>query len=240
MKKLLLAIFAFCICVSSASAYTYIKEKEHIFYNPENSSWATNQQTNNDIQLKNKSFIGSGGFVEYYYKDKKLAIGPETNIGFIHDGEFIGINSQELKFYKYVYENMMKNGHCLGGEQSGHIIFSKHAVTGDGILTSLMVMEAVTEKKMSLGTLADEVKIYPQLLKNVRVLDKKTARENPAVIKAVDEVAQALGEEGRILVRESGTEPLIRVMVEAADDSLCEKYVDQVVKVIYEQGLAAE
>ncbi len=105
MKKLLLAIFAFCICVSSASAYTYIKEKEHIFYNPENSSWATNQQTNNDIQLKNKSFIGSGGFVEYYYKDKKLAIGPETNIGFIHDGEFIGINSQELKFYKYVYEN---------------------------------------------------------------------------------------------------------------------------------------
>lgn len=105
MKKLLLAIFAFCICVSSASAYTYIKEKEHIFYNPENSSWATNQQTNNDIQLKNKSFIGSGGFVEYYYKDKKLAIGPETNIGFIHNGEFIGINSQELKFYKYVYEN---------------------------------------------------------------------------------------------------------------------------------------
>ena len=105
MKKLLLAIFAFCICASSASAYTYIKEKEHIFYNPENSSWATNQQTNNDIQLKNKSFIGSGGFVEYYYKDKKLAIGPETNIGFIHDGEFIGINSQDLKFYKYVYEN---------------------------------------------------------------------------------------------------------------------------------------
>ena len=105
MKKLLLAIFTFCICASSASAYTYIKEKEHIFYNPENSSWATNQQTNNDIQLKNKSFIGSGGFVEYYYKDKKLAIGPETNIGFIHDGEFIGINSQELKFYKYLYEN---------------------------------------------------------------------------------------------------------------------------------------
>ena len=105
MRKLLLAIFAFCIFASSASAYTYIKEKEHIFYNPENSSWATNQQTNNDIQLKNKSFIGSGGFVEYYYKDKKLAIGPETNIGFIHDGEFIGINSQELKFYKYVYEN---------------------------------------------------------------------------------------------------------------------------------------
>ncbi len=164
-----------------------------------------------------------------------------SNLGLYKACDKAGISYEKTAVGdKYVYENMMKNGHCLGGEQSGHIIFSKHAVTGDGILTSLMVMEAVTEKKMSLGTLADEVKIYPQLLKNVRVLDKKTARENPAVIKAVDEVAQALGEEGRILVRESGTEPLIRVMVEAADDSLCEKYVDQVVKVIYEQGLAAE
>lgn len=164
-----------------------------------------------------------------------------SNLGLYKACDKAGISYEKTAVGdKYVYENMMKNGHCLGGEQSGHIIFSKHAVTGDGILTSLMVMEAVTEKKMSLGTLADEVKIYPQLLKNVRVLDKKSARENPAVIKAVDEVAQALGEEGRILVRESGTEPLIRVMVEAADDSLCEKYVDQVVKVIYEQGLAAE
>lgn len=164
-----------------------------------------------------------------------------SNLGLYKACDKAGISYEKTAVGdKYVYENMMKNGHCLGGEQSGHIIFSKHAVTGDGILTSLMVMEAVTEKKMSLGTLADEVKIYPQLLKNVRVLDKKTARENPAVIKAVDEVAEALGEEGRILVRESGTEPLIRVMVEAADDSLCEKYVDQVVKVIHEQGLAAE
>ena len=164
-----------------------------------------------------------------------------SNLGLYKACDKAGISYEKTAVGdKYVYENMMKNGHCLGGEQSGHIIFSKHAVTGDGILTSLMVMEAVTEKKMSLGTLADEVKIYPQLLKNVRVLDKKTARENPAVIKVVDEVAEALGEEGRILVRESGTEPLIRVMVEAADDSLCEKYVDQVVKVIHEQGLAAE
>lgn len=138
---------------------------------------------------------------------------------------------------KYVYENMVQNGHCLGGEQSGHIIFSKHATTGDGILTSLMVMEVITEKKQSLETLAGEVKIYPQLLKNVRVADKKTARENPEVVKAVDAVAASLGDDGRILVRESGTEPVIRVMVEAAGDELCEKYVNQVIDVMKEQGL---
>ena len=138
---------------------------------------------------------------------------------------------------KYVYENMMNNGHCLGGEQSGHIIFSKHAVTGDGILTSLMLMEVIMEKKQSLATLTSEVRIYPQLLKNVRVADKKTARENPEVVKAVNDVTEALGEEGRILVRESGTEPVIRVMVEAADDALCEKYVDQVINVMKEQNL---
>ena len=101
-------------------------------------------------------------------------------------------------------------------------------------------MEVLTEKKQSLATLAGEVKIYPQLLKNVRVADKKTARENPEVQKAVDKVAEALGEEGRILVRESGTEPLIRVMVEAAEDTLCEKYVDQVVDVMKAQGLVVE
>lgn len=138
---------------------------------------------------------------------------------------------------KYVYENMVQNNYSLGGEQSGHIIFSKHATTGDGILTSLMVMEAVIEKKQTLGKLAEEVKIYPQLLKNVRVSDKKTARENPAVVSAVEAVGTALGDDGRILVRESGTEPVIRVMVEAATDELCEKYVNQVVDVMQAEGL---
>lgn len=141
---------------------------------------------------------------------------------------------------KYVYENMVQNNYNLGGEQSGHIIFSKHATTGDGILTSLMLMEVVLEKKMSLAKLTEEVKIYPQLLKNVRVQDKKTARENPEVVKAVEAVAEELGDDGRILVRESGTEPVIRVMVEAATDELCEKYVNQVVNVMQEQGLIVE
>ena len=138
---------------------------------------------------------------------------------------------------KYVYENMLQNNYSLGGEQYGHIIFSKYATTGDGILTSLLLMEVVMEKKQSLGKLVEEVKIYPQLLKNVRVADKKEARENPAVVKAVEEVAETLGDDGRILVRESGTEPVIRVMVEAATDELCKECVDKVIDVMAEEGL---
>lgn len=138
---------------------------------------------------------------------------------------------------KYVYENMLQNNYSLGGEQSGHIIFSKYATTGDGILTSLLLMEVVMEKKQSLGKFVEEVKIYPQLLKNVRVADKKEARENPAVVKAVEEVAETLGDDGRILVRESGTEPVIRVMVEAATDELCKECVDKVIDVMAEEGL---
>lgn len=138
---------------------------------------------------------------------------------------------------KYVYENMLQNNYSLGGEQSGHIIFSKYATTGDGILTSLLLMEVVMEKKQSLGKLVEGVKIYPQLLKNVRVADKKEARENPAVVKAVEEVAETLGDDGRILVRESGTEPVIRVMVEAATDELCKECVDKVIDVMAEEGM---
>ena len=138
---------------------------------------------------------------------------------------------------KYVYENMLQNNYSLGGEQSGHIIFSKYATTGDGILTSLLLMEVVLEKKQTLGKLVEEVKIYPQLLKNVRVADKKEARENPAVVKAVEEVAERLGDDGRILVRESGTEPVIRVMVEAATDELCKECVGQVIDVMEAEGL---
>lgn len=138
---------------------------------------------------------------------------------------------------RYVLEEMLAHDYKLGGEQSGHIIFSRYSATGDGILTSLMLMETLVEKKSTLHDLAKEVKIYPQLLKNVRVSDKKTARENPRVIEAVDQVAKELGDEGRILVRESGTEPVIRVMVEAATDELCGKYVDQVISVIEAEGL---
>lgn len=133
---------------------------------------------------------------------------------------------------KYVNEAMVANGYVLGGEQSGHIIFSKHATTGDGILTAIMLMEVILEKKQSLHTLAQGMKMYPQCLKNVRVADKKAVTGNAKVQQKKKEIEEKLGEDGRILLRESGTEPVIRVMVEAATDALCEQYVDEMVEVI--------
>ncbi len=141
---------------------------------------------------------------------------------------------------KYVNANMVENGHSLGGEQSGHIIFSKYAVTGDGVLTSLMLMEVMLEKKAKLSELRKELKIYPQLLKNVRVADKPAARQDDDVAAAVKEVEEALGDEGRILLRESGTEPVIRVMVEAGTEELCQEYVEKVIAVLHKKGHVVE
>ena len=141
---------------------------------------------------------------------------------------------------KYVNANMVENGHSLGGEQSGHIIFSKYAVTGDGVLTSLMLMEVMLEKKAKLSELRKELKIYPQLLKNVRVADKPAARQDEDVAAAVEKVEKVLGDEGRILLRESGTEPVIRVMVEAGTEELCQKYVEEVIAVLHKKGHVVE
>lgn len=160
-----------------------------------------------------------------------------SNFGLYKAFDREGINYEKTTVGdKYVYENMSQNGNCLGGEQSGHIIFSKHATTGDGILTSLKVMEVMLEKKESLAKLASEVEIYPQVLKNVRVRDKKAAQDDPLVQAETDRVAQALGSDGRILLRQSGTEPVVRVMVEAPEPELCERYVDQVVAVMRARG----
>ena len=137
---------------------------------------------------------------------------------------------------KYVYEHMAQTGCRIGGEQSGQIIFSKYATTGDGILTSLKMMEVMLAKKKTLSELAAPFKIYPQVLKNVRVTDKKAAQDDVTVQEAVAKVADALGDTGRILVRESGTEPVVRVMVEAPDHDICQKYVDEVVDVICSRG----
>ena len=137
---------------------------------------------------------------------------------------------------KYVYENMVQNGYRIGGEQSGHIIFTKYATTGDGILTSLKMMEVMLAKGKPMSELAAPVKFYPQVLKNVRVKSKPDAQNDSDVQAAVQKVADELGQEGRILVRESGTEPVIRVMVEAGSDELCEKYVDEVIDVIRAKG----
>lgn len=160
-----------------------------------------------------------------------------SNLGLYKAFDKVGISYEKTVVGdKYVNANMMQYGHSLGGEQSGHIIFSKYAVTGDGVLTSLMLMEVMLEKKQKLSELRKGLTIYPQLLKNVRVGDKPTAKNDPDVVAATEEVAKALGDNGRILIRESGTEPVIRVMVEAETQELCEKYVDRVVKVLYKKG----
>ena len=137
---------------------------------------------------------------------------------------------------KYVYENMSANGYRVGGEQSGHIIFRKYATTGDGILTAIKMMEVMLEKKKTLAELAAPVPVYPQVLKNIRVTDKAAAQNDSDVQAAVKAVGEKLGSDGRILVRESGTEPLVRVMVEAGEEALCEKYVDEVIDVIVKKG----
>ena len=161
-----------------------------------------------------------------------------SNLGLYKACDRAGIKYEQTAVGdKYVCENMMANGHSLGGEQSGHIIFSKHATTGDGILTSLMVMEVMIEKKLPLNLLASEVTIYPQLLKNVRVSNKAAARNNAAVKEIIAQVEKELGSDGRILVRESGTEPVIRVMVEAKKDAICKEMVDKVIDVMDKEGL---
>lgn len=170
-------------------------------------------------------------------KDNTIVTTIMSNLGLYKACDKIGMKYEQTAVGdKYVYENMLKNGYVLGGEQSGHIIFSKYAVTGDGVLTSLMLMEVMLEKKQKLSELRKGLTIYPQLLKNVRVGDKPTAKNDPDVVAATEEVAKALGDNGRILIRESGTEPVIRVMVEAETQELCEKYVDRVVKVLYKKG----
>lgn len=170
-------------------------------------------------------------------KNNKVVTTVMSNFGLYKALDREGIDYEKTAVGdKYVYENMVTNGNCLGGEQSGHIIFSKHATTGDGILTSLKVMEVILEKKESLGKLASELEIFPQVLKNVRVHDKTAAQDDEAVKAEVEKVAQSLGDSGRILLRQSGTEPVVRVMVEAADLKTCEQYVEQVIDVMKSKG----
>ena len=169
--------------------------------------------------------------------DNKVVTTVMSNFGLYKAFDKIGIEYEKTKVGdKYVYENMVTNGYRIGGEQSGHIIFSKYATTGDGILTSLKMMEVMLAEGKKLSELAAPVVFYPQVLKNVRVKSKPDAQNDPDVQAAVAKVAEELGDEGRILVRESGTEPVIRVMVEAGEDETCVKYVNQVIDVIRAKG----
>lgn len=180
-----------------------------------------------------------------YMKDRDKLVGNKvvttvmSNFGLYKAFDAVGIEYEKTKVGdKYVYECMSENGYRIGGEQSGHIIFSKYATTGDGIITALKMMEVMLAKKKTLSELAAPLVIYPQVLKNIRVTDKTQAQDDADVKAAVEAVANALGADGRILVRGSGTEPVVRVMVEAGSTEECEKYVDQVIDVIKSKGYA--
>ena len=180
-----------------------------------------------------------------YMKDRDKLVGNKvvttvmSNFGLYKAFDAVGIEYEKTKVGdKYVYEFMSENFYRIGGEQSGHIIFSKYATTGDGIITALKMMEVMLAKKKTLSELAAPLVIYPQVLKNIRVTDKTQAQDDADVKAAVEAVANALGADGRILVRESGTEPVVRVMVEAGSTEECEKYVDQVIDVIKSKGYA--
>ena len=201
------------------------------------------------VCLDEKCNIITGDHILYIYgrymKDRGKLLGNTvvttvmSNFGLYKAFDEQGIGYAKTKVGdKYVYEYMMQNGCRLGGEQSGHIIFSKYASTGDGILTSLKMMEVMMAKKKAMSQLCEGLTIYPQVLKNIRVADKAAAQNDPDVQAAVAEAAAALGDSGRILVRESGTEPVIRVMVEAESQSLCDAHVESVLSVIRRKGHA--
>ena len=178
-----------------------------------------------------------------YMKEKGQLIGNTvvttimSNLGLYKAFDQLGIGyAQTAVGDKYVYEYMMKHGSRLGGEQSGHIIFLNHASTGDGILTSLKVMECMMARKQRLSQLCEDFTFYPQVLKNIPVTDKASVQKDPDVQKAVSETATALGDSGRILVRESGTEPVIRVMVEAKSEEICHHHASNVIAAIRNNG----
>jgi len=199
------------------------------------------------IAVDEKGNVITGDHILYIYglymkeRDKllnnRVVTTVMSNFGLYKALDKVGIEYEKTKVGdKYVYENMVRNGHRIGGEQSGHIIFTKYATTGDGILTSLKVMEAMLARHKPLSELAAPVVFYPQVLKNVRVKSKPATLQDQRVQDAIHEVEERLGADGRILVRESGTEPVIRVMVEALSNDVCEKYVDHVISVIRDAG----
>ncbi|HIY06412.1 MAG TPA: phosphoglucosamine mutase [Candidatus Evtepia faecigallinarum] len=164
-----------------------------------------------------------------------------SNFGLYKAFDALGIEYEKTDVGdKYVYECMRAKGHLIGGEQSGHIIFGKYANTGDGILTAIKLMQAMLSRKLPLSKLTQDLKIYPQVLKNVKVQDKERALNDFAVQNAVREVSERLGDQGRILLRKSGTEPVLRVMVEAPTHELCQENVDAVIAVMEQRGLVLE
>ena len=200
------------------------------------------------LAVDEKGNVITGDHILYIYgrymKDRDKLVGNKvvttvmSNFGLYKAFDELGIGYEKTKVGdKYVYENMKENGYNIGGEQSGHIIFSKYASTGDGILTSLKMMQAMIGSKKKMSELSEGLVMYPQVLENVRVADKKAAQDDVEVRAAIKEVEETLGDSGRILVRESGTEPVVRVMVEAETTEICQAMVNKVVEVMKRKGL---
>ncbi len=189
----------------------------------------------------------NGDHILYIFAHNALATGAMTgkvvatvmsNMGLFKALDELGVGYETTKVGdRYVYENMVRNGHMIGGEQSGHIILRKYATTGDGILTSIMLMEAVIEQKTTLSKLAEPMKMFPQVLVNLPVADKDAVMNHPAVKAAVTNAEEALAGSGRVLLRPSGTEPVIRVMSEASTEEACQGAVDTICDVIRQNGL---
>ena len=164
-----------------------------------------------------------------------------SNSGFVNSLAEIGIKCEQTKVGdRFVYECMQANDYAIGGEQSGHIIMKKYATTGDGILTAIMIAEEICDSKSSLAQLAEPIKFYPQYLKNVRVKDKAAVLSDAAVLAAKDEVEKLINGKGRALLRQSGTEPVIRVMIESETQEQCVEYAEMIVKTITEGGHCVE
>lgn len=221
--------------------------REHVLKNGLDVGFAYDGDADRCLAVDDKGNIIDGDLILYlcgvYMKERgelkndTVVTTIMSNLGLYKAFDEKGIKYEKTQVGdKYVFENMVEGGHSIGGEQSGHIIFQKHATTGDGILTSLKIMEVMLERKMKLSDLTKDIEIFPQILENVRVHDKAAAREDVKVKEIVEKISKELGSDGRILLRESGTEPKIRVMVEAADQKQCEAYIKQVVDVLEQQG----
>ena len=229
---------------------THIEELQQLVREKElDCGFAFDGDADRCIAVDEKGRVIDGDYILYicgrYFKKNGRLDGNHvvatvmSNLGF-----FKAMESNEIEVDvtavgdKYVNEDMVKHGYVIGGEQSGHIIFSKHATTGDGILTAIMLMEVVMEEKTTLGQLAGGMKKYPQLLRNLPVESKEAVMTNEEVLAERDAISAELGADGRLLLRESGTEPVIRVMVEAETDEICERYVGRMIAKIRELGLA--
>ena len=170
-------------------------------------------------------------------KDNTVVATVMSNSGFVASLDKIGVKCVQTKVGdRFVYECMQDKGYSIGGEQSGHIIMKKYATTGDGLLTAIMVLEEMCDSKSSLSSLVEDVMTYPQYLKNVRISDKDEVMNDKNVLACVKDVEKLIDGKGRVLLRPSGTEPLIRVMIEAETEEKCHEYADIIVKAIVDGG----